>query len=88
MAVVLGSVTGNLHLGLCLNSNRRYVRRAIKINVSVRRTHFTKLPVWNTFLVVGAKNLSTRRKTVKTFIYLFKKDSVEALLNFVEYFSI
>lgn len=84
----LGSVTGYLHLGLCLNSNRPYVRRAIKINVSVRRTHFTKLPVRNTFLVVGAKNLSTRRKTVKTFIYLFKKDSVEALVNFVEYFSI
>lgn len=39
-------------------------------------------------LVVGAKNLSTRRKTVKTFIYLFKKDSAEALVNFVEYFSI
>lgn len=84
----LGSVTGYLHLGLCLNSNRPYVRRAIKINVSVRRTHFTKSPVRNTFLVVGAKNLSTRRKTVKTFIYLFKKDSVEALVNFVEYFSI
>lgn len=79
----LGSVTGYLHLSLCLNSNRPYVRRAIKINVSVRRTHFTKLPVRNTFLVFGANNLLTRRKTVKSSIYLFNKDSVDALVNFV-----
>lgn len=34
---LLGSVTGYLHLSLCINSNRPCARKAIKIKVSVRQ---------------------------------------------------